>query len=121
MSYIVPFRVAKSDCIFCRISRGEIAAKILFSDDDVVAFRDANPQAPEHILVIPRRHVANLTDADAATIGRLGAASARAAQETGLTKKGFRVVVNEGDDAGQAVDHLHFHVLGGRRLHWPPG
>jgi histidine triad (HIT) family protein len=111
-------------CPFCRIASGETRATILFSDDEVVAFHDINPQAPVHVLVIPRRHVASLdqaSPADRDLLGRLMLAAADAARRTGITDSGFRVVSNTGRGAGQSVFHLHLHVLGGRRLDWPPG
>lgn len=110
-----------ADCLFCKIAAGEIPAKIVHQDAHTVAFQDINPQAPTHVLVIPRRHItgfAALTAADAETLGQLAEAINKVA--SALTG-GFRVVTNNGPDAGQTVDHLHFHVLGGRGLGWPPG
>jgi histidine triad (HIT) family protein len=110
-------------CLFCGIAAGEIPATVVHETARTLAFRDLNPVAPTHVLVIPRDHYANageLADADPAYAGELlGAAVAVAGQE-GLTG-GFRIVVNTGDDAGQSVHHLHLHVLGGRPLGWPPG
>jgi histidine triad (HIT) family protein len=110
-------------CLFCGIAAGEIPATVVHETARTLAFRDLNPVAPTHVLVIPRDHYANaaaLADADPAFAGELlGAAVAVAGQE-GLTG-GFRIVVNTGDDAGQSVHHLHLHVLGGRPLGWPPG
>ncbi len=111
------------DCIFCKIVAGEIPSKQVFEDDHVVAFQDANPQAPVHLLVIPRRHVASLNEADesdAALLGRLLLTCRRLAAEQGVGS-GYRVVNNCGASAGQSVFHLHFHVLGGRDMKWPPG
>jgi histidine triad (HIT) family protein len=111
-------------CVFCRVAAGQAPARLLFADDDVVAFHDAHPQAPVHVLVIPRRHIASLADADARQTGLLGTlmlAAAEAARRTGIAERGFRVVVNAGGGAGQSVFHLHLHVLGGRWLGWPPG
>ena len=112
------------NCLFCRIASGEAPARVLFADDDVVAFHDLHPQAPVHVLVVPRRHVASLahgsTD-DAALLGRLCLAAAEAARRTGIAESGFRVVVNNGAGVGQSVFHVHLHVLGGRPLGWPPG
>ncbi len=111
-------------CLFCRIAAGDAPARVLFADDQLVAFHDVNPQAPVHVLVIPRRHLASLDDAsedDTALLGILMAAAVRAARETGIADDGFRVVVNTRHDGGQTVGHLHLHVLGGRRMHWPPG
>jgi histidine triad (HIT) family protein len=112
------------DCLFCRIVAGEIPAAVVHRDDTVLAFRDINPQAPTHILVIPTRHVASaaeLTDADAPLVGHLFAVVADLARSEGIVGSGFRVVTNTGPDAGQSVDHLHLHLLGGRSMAWPPG
>ena len=112
-----------SDCVFCRIAAGEIPARKLFEDDEVVAFHDLSPQAPVHVLVIPRRHVASLdaaADGDGALLGRLLLAARRAARENGVAQ-GYRVVTNSGSSAGQSVFHIHLHVLGGRPMSWPPG
>ena len=109
------------DCLFCRIAAGEIPAEIVYSDDAVVAFRDINPRAPTHVLAIPRRHIASaadLTDADGDAGGPLRGAAPRG-QEAGL--HGYRIVTNVGAEAGQSVFHLHFHLLGGRAMTWPPG
>lgn len=111
-------------CIFCRIVAGEIPARRVFEDDQVVAFEDLSPQAPTHVLVIPRRHVASLLDAtpaDEAMLGRLQLVAAEIARRRGHDAGGFRVVTNTLADAGQTVFHLHVHLLGGRRFHWPPG
>ncbi len=110
------------DCLFCRIVRGEIPAKLVAETDDCVAFRDIDPKAPTHVLVIPRRHVASLAEADdAALVGQLSLLAARIAREEGIAESGYRTVVNTGPDAGQTVFHLHLHLLGGRPLRWPPG
>ena len=109
-------------CLFCRIVRGEIPARIVREDDHTVAFRDIDPKAPTHILVIPRVHVASLGEArDAELVGRVMLAAAEIAESEGLTEGGYRMVVNTGAAAGQTVHHLHVHLLGGRKLHWPPG
>ena len=111
-----------ADCLFCRIARGEIPATIVAQTDDCVAFRDIDPKAPTHVLVIPREHVASLADADdAALVGKLALLAAEIARSEGLTDRGFRTVINTGPDAGQTVHHIHLHLLGGRQLHWPPG
>jgi histidine triad (HIT) family protein len=113
-----------TDCLFCKIVAGEIPAKIARRTEDAVAFHDIDPRAPVHVLVIPTRHVANVRDAGPggeAMLGRLLAFSAEVAGELGLDARGYRIVTNTGPDAGQSVDHLHLHVLGGRRLTWPPG
>ena len=112
------------NCLFCRIASGEAPARVLFADDDLVAFHDLHPQAPVHVLVVPRRHVASLAHGsadDAALLGRLCLAAAEAARRTGIAESGFRVVVNNGAGVGQSVFHVHLHVLGGRPLGWPPG
>ena len=110
-------------CIFCRIAAKDVPAGIVYEDADVVAFRDLSPQAPTHILVIPKRHVASLTDmveADAALLASMMLAAKKVALAAGLTG-GYRVVTNSGPDAGQSVSHIHLHVLGGRPMSWPPG
>ena len=111
-------------CLFCKIVAKEIPAKILFENDEALAFHDINPGAPTHVLVIPKKHVASIADAteeDRALLGGLMIATRRAAEETGIAKSGYRVVVNAGPDACQTVFHVHLHVIGGRQLGWPPG
>lgn len=109
-------------CLFCRIVAGEIPATIVAQDDRYLAFRDVNPQAPTHILVIPRVHVASLNDVDdEMMLGGLVRLGARIAREEGLADRGWRAVINTNADAGQSVFHVHLHVLGGRRMAWPPG
>jgi histidine triad (HIT) family protein len=114
-----------ADCLFCRIVAGEIPAKIAKRTADAVAFHDIDPKAPVHVLVIPTAHVASVRAASGADgqalLGRLLAFSAEVARELGLDANGYRIVTNTGPDAGQSVDHLHLHVLGGRRMGWPPG
>jgi histidine triad (HIT) family protein len=111
-----------ADCLFCRIVRGEIPATLVAETDDCVAFRDVNPQAPLHVLVIPRRHVASLDAADdAAELGKLSLLAAEIARAEGYAERGYRTVVNTGPDAGQTVFHVHLHLLAGRPLRWPPG
>jgi histidine triad (HIT) family protein len=114
-----------TDCIFCRIAAGEIPAKIAKRSPDAVAFYDLNPQAPTHLLVIPTRHYGALRDARGkdgeALLGRLLGFAAETATELGLDAGGYRIVTNTGPDAGQSVFHLHLHLLGGRRMSWPPG
>ncbi len=113
-----------TDCIFCKIAAGEIPAAKLYDDGEVLAFRDINPEAPVHLLVIPRRHIAtlnDLTEADAALIGRLYLAAKRLAAESGVADSGYRTVINCNRDAGQIVFHVHMHLLAGRELGWPPG
>jgi len=111
-------------CLFCRIAAGEIPAKKVYEDNDVVAFNDINPQAPTHILIIPRKHISSLdamTDGDAQIIGITLSRAAQIARDHQLTSEGYRVVVNTGEAAGQTVFHIHFHILGGRNFGWPPG
>jgi histidine triad (HIT) family protein len=110
-----------ADCLFCRIARGEIPATIVAQTDDCVAFRDIDPKAPTHVLVIPRAHVASLSEAtDPAVVGKLALMAADIAQQEGLDH-GYRAVITPGPDAGQTVHHIPLHLLGGRQLHWPPG
>ena len=109
-------------CLFCRIARGEIPAKIVAQTDDYIAFRDVNPQAPVHVLVIPRQHVPSLNETnDAALVGRLVLLAAEIARSEGIAESGYRTVINTNADAGQTVFHIHLHLLGGRRMGWPPG
>ena len=113
-----------SDCLFCGVVEGKIKGNIVYQDDSVVAFKDIRPKAPVHVLIIPRRHVAGVLDLNAddwAMIGHIFEIAARLAREQGIADRGFRVVVNSGADAGQSVFHLHYHLLGGRRMAWPPG
>jgi len=112
------------DCIFCKIARGDIPADTVYQDDHVVAFRDLNPQAPTHILVIPRKHIATLNDLEAddeVVMGRIYGAARDIAAQQGLADAGYRTVVNCNEAGGQAVFHIHLHLLGGRRMQWPPG
>lgn len=111
------------DCLFCKIVKKEVPAKIAFEDERALAFHDINPAAPTHVLVIPKTHVATINDvADEheSDLGHLFTVAARVAKDAGLTEKGYRTVMNCGADAGQSVFHLHLHVLGGKRLGWPP-
>jgi histidine triad (HIT) family protein len=109
-------------CIFCRIARGEVPAQMVANNVDMVAFRDTNPQAPIHILVIPKKHVASLDDAmDTGLLGQLMAFAAAIARQEKISKAGYRAVINTGNDGGQTVKHLHVHLLGGRAMTWPPG
>ncbi|NCF51232.1 HIT domain-containing protein [Gammaproteobacteria bacterium] len=112
------------DCLFCRILSGDIPAEIIHESDTAIAFRDINPQAPTHVLIIPRRHIATINDlepGDEPVIGSLYLAAKQIAAEEGLAEDGYRVVMNCNEGAGQSVFHLHLHLLGGRRLDWPPG
>jgi histidine triad (HIT) family protein len=111
-------------CLFCGIAAGEIPSTQVYADDEFLAFRDIDPKAPVHILVIPRRHVAAVKDLGAQDLdlaGRLLLVAARVAAAEGLADRGYRLVVNCGDEGGQTVPHLHLHLLGGRPLRWPPG
>lgn len=112
-----------SDCLFCRIAKKEIPSKIVYEDDDLFAFEDISPQAPSHVLICPRKHIASLDEAaftDAALLGRLNLVAAQIARERKITD-GYRTVLNNGRGAGQSVLHIHLHLLGGRQLRWPPG
>lgn len=112
------------DCLFCRIVSGEIPSQKVLENDHAVAFKDVRPVAPTHVLVVPRKHVAGIHDfgdADAALLGELMLTARRAAEKMGLLPGGYRLVVNQGPDAGQSVFHVHVHVLGGRQMAWPPG
>lgn len=111
-----------SDCIFCRIAAGEVPSQRVYEDPDVFAFRDLQPQAPQHVLIIPKRHIVKLAEASSGDKSLLGAmlfAASQIAKEQGMDA--FRVVVNNGETAGQSVWHLHLHLLSGRSFHWPPG
>jgi histidine triad (HIT) family protein len=111
-----------ADCLFCRIVRKEIPATLVHESDDCVAFRDIDPRAPVHILVIPREHVSSLNDVtDPGIVGRLATAAAEIARAEGIAESGYRTVINTNRDAGQSVAHLHLHLLGGRAMSWPPG
>ena len=113
---------ATSTCLFCRVAAGTVPATIVHSDETTIAFRDINPQAPTHILVIPRRHIPNAAAAADENVWQ--AVMSRAthiAHSENLDERGYRLVINSGPDAGQSVDHLHVHVLGGRNMRWPPG
>lgn len=113
-----------TDCLFCKIVNGEIPSDKVFESDDVLAFRDIQPQAPVHVLVIPKRHIVSafhLTEADTEVIGKIHLAAQTVAKEQGLAENGYRLVTNIGTHGQQTVHHLHYHVLGGRQLQWPPG
>jgi len=116
--------VSDQSCLFCKIVAGDIPSDKVHEDELVLAFNDINPVAPVHQLIVPKRHIASaadLTEADAELLGRLFAVSAQLAAAAGLPRTGYRVVTNVGSDGGQSVDHLHFHLLGGRAMTWPPG
>lgn len=113
-----------SACIFCCIIEGSIPAKVVYQDEHTLAFDDINPQAPVHTLVIPKRHVASVQDlgeSDQSLLGRMLLTCAKIAKDKGLSGSGFRLIANTGRDGGQTVFHLHFHVMGGRHMGWPPG
>ena len=113
-----------SDCLFCKISAKKIPAKIVYEDADALAFEDMNPQAPVHVLIIPRKHIATpleMTAEDESITGHLFLVAAKITRDKGIDESGFRLVLNTNADAGQGVFHMHLHLLGGRRMHWPPG
>jgi histidine triad (HIT) family protein len=112
------------DCLFCKIAAGELGAPPLYQDEQVTAFRDINPQAPVHILIVPNKHIASVdaaTGEDQALLGQLLLTAAKIAQNEGIADNGYRLVINTGPKAGQTVFHLHAHLLGGRNMTWPPG
>ncbi len=113
-----------TECLFCKMVSGQIKPNTVYEDDDVLAFKDINPQAPVHVLVIPKKHTATLNDlkpADAALVGKLLMTAARIAKDSGIAESGYRAVLNCNADAGQSVFHVHLHLLGGRVMRWPPG
>jgi histidine triad (HIT) family protein len=112
-----------SDCIFCKIVAGEIPAQESYRDDDVIAIADVNPQAPKHLLVLPRKHYATIAQIVESGDHRVAGSLVRVAAQMGreIGERGFRLVVNTGEEGGQTVDHVHVHVLAGRQMHWPPG
>jgi len=113
-----------SSCIFCRIASHQSSAKIIYEDDTVMAFQDMDPKAPTHLLIIPRKHITSiddLTDEDGQLVGKMFLIAKQVAGDLNLDKSGYRLVINTGREGGQAVFHLHIHLLGGRPMHWPPG
>jgi len=113
-----------SDCLFCKIIAGQIPSKMVYQDDTLVAFSDINPQAPLHVLIVPKRHIASLNElapGDDALVGSLFRRAAALAKEHGYDQRGYRTVFNTNREAGQTVFHIHLHLLAGRGLHWPPG
>ncbi|MCG8035521.1 MAG: histidine triad nucleotide-binding protein [Candidatus Thiodiazotropha taylori] len=113
-----------SDCLFCKFVSGEISVEAVYEDDDVLAFRDINPQAPCHVLIIPKKHISTLNDLsgeDAELMGKLYLAATKVAKQEGIDEAGYRTVMNCNEQAGQTVFHIHLHLLGGRRMNWPPG
>ena len=114
----------KADCLFCKMVSGQIKPDTVYEDSEVLAFRDINPQAPVHVLVIPKKHIATLNElqpGDAELAGKLVRAATHIARELGIAESGYRTVLNCNADAGQSVFHIHLHLLGGRVMHWPPG
>ncbi len=111
-----------SDCIFCKIIEKKIPSKVVYEDEKVFAFEDIHPQAPVHILIVPKEHIANITEVkDFDLVGYIHSVANKIAKQKGISTSGYRVVMNMGPDAGMAVHHLHFHLLGGRPMSWPPG
>ena len=113
-----------SDCLFCKIIEGTIPSTKVYEDESVYAFRDIEPQAPEHIIIVPKTHMASaneITAENSAVIGKIFEAAAEIAKDLGFAEKGYRIVNNCGEDGGQTVGHIHFHLLAGRNLQWPPG
>lgn len=113
-----------TDCIFCKIASGDLPSKKVYEDDDVLAFYDVYPAAPTHVLIIPKKHIPSILEVgeeDILLIGKIGLTIKKIAQQLGLQKTGFRIVNNTGEYGGQTVYHIHFHLLGGRKLGWPPG
>ena len=116
--------MSSENCLFCKIVAGDIPAEIIYESDSAIGFRDVNPQAPTHVLIIPREHIATINDLDAGhevTVGNLYMAAKAIAADEGLADDGYRVVMNCNEAAGQTVFHIHLHILGGRAMHWPPG
>lgn len=114
----------QKDCIFCKIAAKELPAKVIYEDEHMIAFPDINPAAPIHVLVIPKKHIANLLEMqpeDVALVAHIMATIPKIADQQGLADEGFRLVVNTKDNGGQTVHHLHWHILGGRFMTWPPG
>ena len=109
------------NCIFCKIAAGEIPSNKVYEDEKVLAFRDIDPQAPEHVLLVPKQHFANILEVDGETFAYMQGIVKRVANELGIAETGFRVVINTGKDGMQSVNHLHMHILGGRSMQWPPG
>lgn len=112
------------DCIFCKIANKEVPAKFAYEDEDIIAFHDTNPQAPIHLLIVPKLHIASIMEIPKENEGiltKITMVAQKLARQNNMETKGFRIVVNTGEDGGQTVSHLHFHILGGRPLAWPPG
>lgn len=112
------------DCLFCKIASGEIPSEKVYEDDIVFAFRDIEPQAPVHVLIIPKKHITSVNDIDdsnCSVVGHIFKVAAKIAEKEGIAAGGYRIVTNVGENGGQTVKHLHYHLLGGRSLQWPPG
>ena len=120
---IPPSNIASSDCLFCKIVAGDIPANRIYEDEFCIGFPDINPQAPTHLLIIPKLHIASTAKAETEHVALLGSLMSAAAKiaRTEKLSKGYRIVVNTGEDGGQTVNHLHLHLLGGRHMNWPPG
>ncbi|GBD03634.1 Purine nucleoside phosphoramidase [bacterium HR19] len=117
-------RTMSRDCVFCKIVKGEISSRKVYEDEDILAFYDINPQAPVHILVIPKKHIENIlgiSEGDKDLVFKLIKTCNNIAHQVGIAEKGFRLVVNTNPEGGQTVYHLHFHIIGGRQMRWPPG
>ena len=113
-----------NDCLFCKISAKKIPAKLVYEDRNAVAFEDIHPQAPVHVLIVPKKHIStslDITDEDDGLIGHLFRIAGQIAKEKGIAERGFRLLMNTNPEAGQSVYHIHLHLLGGRQMHWPPG
>lgn len=113
-----------NDCLFCKMASGEITPDVVWETDELIAFRDINPQAPSHILIVPRKHISTLNDltqADASLVGKMFLCAQEIAQQEGIAEPGYRTVMNCNAGAGQSVFHIHLHLLGGRQMLWPPG
>ncbi len=113
-----------AECLFCKIVSKKISAKVIYENENIMAFEDINPQAPVHVLVIPKKHIStalDIEDKDNELIGQLFQTAGKIAREKGIAERGFRLVVNTNHEAGQTVYHVHIHILGGRHMHWPPG
>ncbi len=116
--------MSSSDCLFCNILAGDVPAELVYESNEAIAFRDINPKAPSHVLIIPRQHIETINDlgpGDAGLVGNLFLVAQQVAKDEGVAENGYRVVMNCNSDAGQTVFHLHLHMLGGRQLDWPPG
>lgn len=112
------------NCLFCKIAQGEISASVVFEDGEIMAFRDLNPQAPKHVLIIPKQHITSLNEANdehQALLGKMALSAKKIAQTEGISDAGYRLVINTNPDGGQTVYHIHVHLLGGRHMTWPPG